>query len=853
MEGPGQRKVRPTGGGRGARGRGSGRGSSGGRGGGRGHARRERGGGPLADLLSYLRSCTRTLTGDGLATREQEVLLATRAVEEMGDRALLVAADQRGSKPLERLLRHADAEAFAALFQRLMETFPELAPNQYASHVLQSALASWAERQSPAAGVEAGVTAPTPAAATPLVALCAALQEDCGWPALVHDACASHAARALLLALGGYAPQQQGRDRAAARAGLLPALRHDVPPAVADARRGAARALATLLREDDGVCLSAHASPVVQLLLRVLRDRGDRALVAEVAAAVVGSSSSVAGAPPSVERCDVLLRSAPGSRALEAVVETGGAEAFGALFAGYFRTRLHALVSGEGGDFGVFLAQRVADGLRDEPQLKIALAEVDFTSCVGPEATPPQQAIAVKFVEACLRLRTCLKQCATEIFRALGLRASSEYYRAWPTLLSLAHMESPLELLRPDKRCKDCDTSGVAASSGVVERQNTESIATLPPAIRQLPSAGPQLLGCLLRFPADAVQPLNSGLRQLLEHREVLNALAREAKTARVLEAALTPSSALLPKLRARLVHAFKGLLGQLGPHHVGGWVCAALWRASLGNAVLREAFAKELLEVEGALRAHNFAVWKICGLDQAKVRQEEWAEQQHKADKVQRLFGELLEGGDAEGAIAAKRSRERAAEDAADREAKVLADPFVSGLLPAGRQGSDEDSCVASSAEDQRCGAAAGKGTGPSGNTRGDDDEIDTLFTGDRKQRKRRRPLNPVGEVHGNPAAFALASRGSCGASAAGGATGAGGATEHCKEDAALSEALELIAGRAPARVRNRRKKRAAAAASAAAAALEEAQVAAPSMPPRKKRRRGGGGSAAAATSAQS
>merc|ERR1740121_2315048 len=114
--------------------------------------------------------------------------------------------------------------------------------------------------------------------------------------------------------------------------------------------------------------------------------------------------------------------------------------------------------------------------------------------------------------------------------------------------------------------------------------------------------------------------------------------------------------------------------MGALGPHSVGGWVCAALWRSSLGDAALREAFAQELLAVEDALRTQNFAVWKVCGLHQAKVRREDWTQQQQKAGKAKKLFQELIDGGDPEAARAAARAREKAAEEAAEKAAEDLA-----------------------------------------------------------------------------------------------------------------------------------------------------------------------------------
>ena len=128
---------------------------------------------------------------------------------------------------------------------------------------------------------------------------------------------------------------------------------------------------------------------------------------------------------------------------------------------------------------------------------------------------------------------------------------------------------------------------------------------------------------------------------------------------------------------RLKLAASFKGLMATLGPHHIGGWVCAALWRTSLGDSGLRQAFAKELLDVEEKLRADNFAVWKVCGLHQVKVHTAEWMQQQKKAGKVQALFGDLIEG-DTESARAAKMRKVRAAEDEALAKAatEAMEDP---------------------------------------------------------------------------------------------------------------------------------------------------------------------------------
>jgi len=393
--------------------------------------------------------------------------------------------------------------------------------------------------------------------------------------------------------------------------------------------------------------------------------------MAEAVHAVVGGQDGKKGSF-SAERCDALLRSAPGSRALEAAIEVCPSEVFAGLFAGYLRPRLRRLAANEDGDFGCFIAQRVADGLRDEPQLTLALGEVDFAVCLSPDASPSQQAIVVKFAEACLRLRAGLKLCAAAIFKALKLQETTEHGRSWLTLLLLGKAEAPSDLLRS------------AGLRGKEEADATSDVGTR--ILRTLPIAGPQILGTLLRFPSDAVPPLNAGLVKLLGHadsRELLGALARDPKAARVVEAALAPSSALLPKLRKKLARSFKGLLGGLGPHHIGGWVVAAAWRASLGDSATREAFAAELLAVEESLRAHNFAVWKVCGLHQAKSHSEEWAGRQQKASKTQKMFDAILEGGNPEAAKAAAAARQRAAEEAAEREAEMLADPLLAGLLP--------------------------------------------------------------------------------------------------------------------------------------------------------------------------
>ena len=52
---------------------------------------------------------------------------------------------------------------------------------------------------------------------------------------------------------------------------------------VVECRRQTAASLIKLIRLDSSLCLSSHASPVLQLLLRLLRDCHDRALLAEAA------------------------------------------------------------------------------------------------------------------------------------------------------------------------------------------------------------------------------------------------------------------------------------------------------------------------------------------------------------------------------------------------------------------------------------------------------------------------------------------------------------------------------------------------------------------------------------------
>lgn len=456
-----------------------------------------------------------------------------------------------------------------------------------------------------------------------------------------------------------------------------------------------------------------------------------------------------------------------------------------ALFTDFFRSRLRDLVRCESSSFGVFVTQSVVDSLREEPQLLLALGEIDFACCLGKESTPSQQAVVIKTLEACLRLRGGLKQCAAAIFQALDLRASAEYHRAWPTLLALERVDSAAGLLRTPGRGRHRErhqARGASAGDGEGDgnddmngEQNLE-VANL----RSLPSAGPQILALLLRFPAEAVQPINSGLPKLLENRIALSALARDNRSAKVLEAALSPSSALLPKLRGKLTRTFKGLLGALGPHPVGGWVCAALWRASIGDHALRDAFAKELLAVEEALRTQNFAVWKVCGLHQAKTRQEEWGQQQQKAGKAHRLFGELLNSGDtAEVAKAAAQTRVRAAEDAATQHA--LANPLVAELMPDGDTAASEDD-----AGDDMDAADAGNDDAAAGA----DAEMENLFSA--KPWEKRRLKKRRGAAEGASASMLASDRGSAAKNG----------------DVNLQEALELIAGRAPKRIRKKQKR---------------------------------------------
>eukprot|EP00438_Fugacium_kawagutii_P023673 Skav229465 [mRNA] locus=scaffold2591:73324:74262:- [translate_table: standard] len=308
--------------------------------------------------------------------------------------------------------------------------------------------------------------------------------------------------------------------------------------------------------------------------------------------------------------------------------------------------------------------------------------------------------VVLKFLEASLRLRTALKQAAGGVFRALALHASSEYHRAWPALLALDSSLDVGSLLeggspKPEKKTQKDKASATnkknkapgkdkgAGQDGQDgqgppsdDKERTESTK-----LRRLPAAGAMLLAVLLRFPSETVAPIVSGLSKILPRKDILLALALESRTARVLEAALAPSSALGSHLRLKMAASFKGVMATLGPHHIGGWVCAALWRTSLGDSGLREAFAKELLDVEDKLRTENFAVWKVCGLHQVKVHTSEWMQQQKKAGKIQALFDDLLTG-DTESAKAAKMRKARAAEDEALTKATAEAeDPIATWI----------------------------------------------------------------------------------------------------------------------------------------------------------------------------
>lgn len=316
----------------------------------------------------------------------------------------------------------------------------------------------------------------------------------------------------------------------------------------------------------------------------------------------------------------------------------------------------------ERGNFGAFLAQRVVEGLREEAQLSDVLKAMDFSACLGEWATSPQQAVAVKLAEACLRLRACREQCASCIFDALGVTAAS--HGAWATLIMLWPTESLNDLLWDKGGDGSEGHSKATVSSG---------------QLVQLPPLGVQLLCALLRFPGESVQPLVSSMYGMVKERHALRALAQDAKTARIFEAALAPSSALGKNGRLRLAQSFKGLMGALGPHPVGGWVCVAAWRVSLGHKKLRNEFVKELLAVEVALKELNFAVWKLCGLHAAKLHREEWQQRQKLAWKTTRLFNDILDTGDQEAAKADAAARKRAEQDAAKREVEMA----MSGKRP--------------------------------------------------------------------------------------------------------------------------------------------------------------------------
>jgi len=527
------------------------------------------------------------------------------------------------------------------------------------------------------------------------------------------------------------------------------------------------------------------------------------------------AGAEAVGAPPSAERCDAMLKSAAGSRALEAVLETASAEAFDALFSLYFKPRLGRLTSRHEGEFGAFLVQRLAEGLREPAQLLESLGEIDFRNLLGPEATWDMHAVVVKVLEACLRLRVGLEKSASEVFKALGLGERTEFKRAWPVLFLLdAKAEGPGALLKPAGQGrkgsgKGASGDGKAAEGAKAAGEGADS--SLPLLLRQLPAAGPQLLATLLRFPVEAAEPLNSGLPGLFVSKDALRALAMETKSARVLQLALESTSALKGHLRLRLAKAFKGLIADLAPDPIGGWVAAAVYKASLGEMTLRENLAKEMLSVEESLRINNFAVWKVCGLNQAKMKTGEWAERQQKAGKAKRLFNELVDDGGkgaSEAAKAAAEAKSRRAEDAASRKAeaekaekasaaarneKWLDDPLMARLMG----GADDAGSSGDEADDggvRAIAAIEGKGRAAREQAKAQDrqgrraaTEIDEVFKKGRRQ---------VGWANGGAAAKANM------------AAPVATKSKAVVKDAALSDVLDLIAGKTTPKSKKRRKR---------------------------------------------
>ena len=117
------------------------------------------------------------------------------------------------------------------------------------------------------------------------------------------------------------------------------------------------------------------------------------------------------------------------------------------------------------------MAQKVADALRDGPQLQLALQKVDFKACL--EAQNAQHMVVLKFLEASLRLRAGLKESATAVFRALGLHASSEYHRVWPSLLALTSLDVAelwQEAKKKTKTQKEDAAETVASGESEVDR-----------------------------------------------------------------------------------------------------------------------------------------------------------------------------------------------------------------------------------------------------------------------------------------------------------------------------------------------------------------------------------------------
>eukprot|EP00123_Amoebidium_parasiticum_P019017 comp24333_c1_seq1/m.46036 comp24333_c1_seq1/g.46036 ORF comp24333_c1_seq1/g.46036 comp24333_c1_seq1/m.46036 type:complete len:737 (-) comp24333_c1_seq1:628-2838(-) len=567
------------------------------------------------ETLEYFRHVNGLLDADNFEDDEEREIFMDNVFAQAEGVELKLAQDQDCSAILERLLRSSNHTQVLCFFQRLSGRYGAMAPDRFASHVLQTILSLLPAILAAQATSEQDDDSTS--AEQLFLAMCNELSPE--WYRLSEDSYGSHIVRVVVgLASGGGLPSDLVRSKNS-RAFRIRGEETKAPTEEVEQEYDAPASFRPLL---DRICeaimgrnymISELGNPalsaVVQSLLMALskkRAKACRKLVMKLLNQPDVNAAELS--TMDVQHIEQRLITDPiGSRLMEVILKVADVDILHRLYRECFRGKMvefgkHPVAN--------FVVSHLLASTKTETEASLMIEEL--LESVETLLAHGHIIVVIKMVEACLLAPKLQKKVVNAIFKSFHINDPADQKEIIPLALRLTTLET--------YRGED----GTAAAGKAMA----------------LKLNGALLLQAIFKLDQNTINPVAISLLSLGV--EGVLALALHPIGAHVVEGFMKGNVDL--NMKKRLIKLLKGNYVKLAVDKNGSHTVDACWaRSDLKN---KELIADELLAKEDELKDSFYGrkVMFNCHFEHIKRKRDTWKDKEAANEKKKAMFADILQ-----------------------------------------------------------------------------------------------------------------------------------------------------------------------------------------------------------------